>query len=73
MDAVVIAPFWDDSVGGDIYYRVSTEPQLLDNITSTISEAFDVDFGATLAFVATWVEVAQHNMGLSSVVSNLIC
>ena len=57
MDTAVIAPFWDDSVDGSIYYRVSIEPHLLDNVSSTISDAFDVDFRATVAFVATWDEV----------------
>ena len=69
MDAVVIAPFWDDSVDGRIYYRVSREPHLDDEISSVISDAFDVDFRATVAFVATWANVTQE-MGLSSGVSN---
>ena len=72
MDAVLIAPFWDDSVDGRIYYRVSREPHLDDEISSAISDAFDVDFRATVAFVATWASVAQH-MGPSSMVSKLIC
>ena len=60
MDAIVIAPFWDDSVDGRIFYRVSTESHLLDNVTSMISNAFDVDFRATSVFVATWDLVAQY-------------
>ena len=70
VDSIVIAPFWDDSVDGRIYYRLSNEKFLLDNITSTIRDAFDVEFRATLAFVATWDEVLQQ-MDLVSVVSKV--
>ena len=59
MDTVLIAPFWDDSVDGRIYYRLSTKLHLLDDITTTISNAFDVDFRATVALVATWDQVSR--------------
>ncbi|CAJ0961127.1 unnamed protein product, partial [Ranitomeya imitator] len=59
-----IAPFWADvdvTIAGDIYYRESTDPQLLERATSDIRTYFhDLKFNAQWIFVATWDQVAFH-------------
>ena len=59
---LLIAPFWDVSdngVGGQVYYRLSHEPSLLDQIAINISDAFGVIFSPTSSFVATWNVLPQ--------------
>ena len=68
---VLIAPFWDDSdngQGGSVYYRLSSEPGLMDQIGANISGAFDVEFRPGSAFVATWNGLPQY-LGPADVVS----
>lgn len=63
-DYIVIAPFWADvdiRIGGEIYYRESTDPQLLQRATKDVrSVYFDMrakGFQAKWVLVATWYEV----------------
>ncbi|KAJ1168100.1 hypothetical protein NDU88_000054 [Pleurodeles waltl] len=60
----VVAVFWADvdiRVAGEIYYRQSTDPNLLQNATSDINTYFPgYDFNATWVFIATWDRVAYY-------------
>ena len=62
---VLIAPFWDDVIGnnyyfrpaayrGDVLYRLTTDKSVLDEIATNISSAFGVDFTPVTAFIVTW-------------------
>ncbi|NWY31076.1 SNED1 protein, partial [Pheucticus melanocephalus] len=57
-----VTPFWadvDNVEGGDIFYRQSTDPALLGDISQHITQYFpESPFTATWAFVATWDRVA---------------
>lgn len=67
----LIAPFWDDintNVAGRIFFRFSGDPDLLDEVGSSIEDAFDCEFNPVLLFIATWDSVAQIN-GSSNEVS----
>ncbi|NXW66419.1 TECTA protein, partial [Eurystomus gularis] len=59
-----VAPFWADVnnvKGGDVFYRQTTEPALLERITEDINRYFPtIPFRATWAFVATWDHVAYY-------------
>ncbi|XP_068098424.1 uncharacterized protein [Hyperolius riggenbachi] len=59
-----LAVFWADinnQVAGDIYYRQSTDPDLLHQVSSDIRTHFHKeDFTAQWAFVATWHRVAYY-------------
>ncbi|XP_068098422.1 uncharacterized protein [Hyperolius riggenbachi] len=65
------APFWSDinnQVAGDIFYRQSTDPELLSRATSDIHAYFhNVDFTAQWAFVATWHRVAYFGSNTNKV------
>lgn len=56
--------FWadvDNRVAGDIYYRNSTDPELMTRATSDIRTYFQhTNFTAGWAFVATWDRVAFY-------------
>ncbi|XP_078360279.1 protein mesh-like [Oculina patagonica] len=59
----LVAPFWADADtrnGGDVFYRETTDPNLLQQATDDVTAAF-VDqrkFKATWLLIATWYEVA---------------
>ncbi|XP_068098420.1 sushi, nidogen and EGF-like domain-containing protein 1 [Hyperolius riggenbachi] len=57
-----VALFWADinnQLAGDVYYRETTDPDLLSRATSDVMTYFrDVNFTAQWAFVATWNRVA---------------
>ncbi|XP_073457798.1 sushi, nidogen and EGF-like domain-containing protein 1 isoform X1 [Aquarana catesbeiana] len=59
-----VAPFWadvDNAIAGDIYYRQSTDTDLLSRATSDIRSYFSLPtFSATWVFVATWSNVAYY-------------
>ena len=60
-DDILIAPFWDDiliSTAGEIYYRFSADPSLLEEVGGNISDAFETSFTPSQLFVATWDRVA---------------
>ncbi|XP_078360277.1 sushi domain-containing protein 2-like isoform X2 [Oculina patagonica] len=61
----LVAPFWadvDTGNGGDVFYRETTDPNLLQQATDDVTAAF-VDqrkFKATWLLIATWYEVAFY-------------
>ncbi|XP_010179485.1 PREDICTED: alpha-tectorin-like, partial [Mesitornis unicolor] len=59
-----VAPYWADVnnvLGGDVFYRETTDPALLTRITRDINQYFpQTSFTATWAFVATWDHVAYY-------------
>ncbi|NXH38106.1 TECTA protein, partial [Dicaeum eximium] len=59
-----VAPFWadeDNVLGGDIFYRQTTNPALLEDISRDITQNFPrIPFTATWALVATWDHVAYY-------------
>ncbi|NXO00460.1 SNED1 protein, partial [Rhinopomastus cyanomelas] len=59
-----VAPFWgdvDNVRGGEVFYRESSDPELLARVTADISSYFpDSHFVATWAFVATWDRVNYY-------------
>ncbi|NXJ04933.1 TECTA protein, partial [Odontophorus gujanensis] len=59
-----VAPYWgdvDNVLGGDVFYRQTTDPALLKLITQNINQYFpSTPFTATWAFVATWDHVAYY-------------
>ena len=64
----LVAPFWadvDTRNGGQVFYRETTDSQLLKRATNDVTATF-VDhrkFKATWLFVATWHEVAFYGAG----------
>ena len=66
----LIAPFWGDvntNYGGNILYRQSTDPVLLQRATDDVRRAFlgHQRFFATWIFVVTWDRVAFHGASAS--------
>ncbi|XP_069598806.1 alpha-tectorin-like [Ranitomeya imitator] len=59
-----VTPFWGDvnnRLGGTVYYRQSTDPDLLRNISADMTKYLpDLHYKATWAFVATWDKVAYY-------------
>ncbi|NXJ31115.1 TECTA protein, partial [Dicrurus megarhynchus] len=59
-----VAPYWadvDNVLGGDIFYRQTTEPALLADISQDVTQYFPKSpFTATWALVATWDHVAYY-------------
>ncbi|KAM8985778.1 sushi, nidogen and EGF-like domain-containing protein 1 [Ara ararauna] len=59
-----VAPYWadvDNVLGGDVFYRQTTDPALLALITSDINQYFPtIPYTATWALVATWDHVAYY-------------
>ena len=67
---ILIAPFWDDIFiirAGEIYYRFSVDPSLLEEVGGNISDAFSTSFIPSQLFVATWDRVAAIG-GLNNLV-----
>lgn len=60
----LVAPYWadvDNVLGGDIFYRQTTDPALLGDISKHITQYFPKKpFTATWALVATWDHVAYY-------------
>ena len=75
-DYKFIAPYWADVdvrdnydvpgyvVGGEVFYRQSTEHELLTRATNEIKEVFSLseDFEITNLFIATWDTAAYFSM-----------
>ncbi|NXW52572.1 TECTA protein, partial [Nyctiprogne leucopyga] len=59
-----VAPYWadvDNVRGGEVFYRETTDPTLLELITKNINQYFPtITYTATWAFVATWDHVAYY-------------
>ncbi|KAM3868709.1 alpha-tectorin [Diretmus argenteus] len=60
-----IAPLWADvhnGIRGDVYYRESTEPEILERATQDIRKYFKnrPTFTATWTFIATWHQVTFY-------------
>lgn len=59
----LVAPFWadvDTRKGGDVFYRETTDPNLLQQATDHVTSTYvdQQNFRATWLFIATWNEVA---------------
>lgn len=60
-----IAPLWADvhnGIRGDVYYRETTDPELLERATQDVRKHFKnmPSFTATWAFLATWHQVTFY-------------
>lgn len=60
-----IAPLWADvhnGIRGDVYYRESTEPEILERATQDVRKYFKnmPNFTATWAFISTWHQVTFY-------------
>ena len=61
----LVAPFWadvDTRNGGDVFYRETTDPSLLQQATDHVTATYvdQQNFRATWLFIATWNEVAFY-------------
>ena len=61
----LVAPFWadvDTRKGGDVFYRETTDPNLLQQATGHVTATYvdQQNFRATWLFIATWNEVAFY-------------
>ena len=61
----MVAPFWadvDTRRGGDIYYRESNDPYLLELVSREVAAAFPQLWGVEIKwlFITTWLEVAYY-------------
>ena len=71
-DHKFFAPFWADfdiTGTGDIYYRQTSDLDLLDRATREINNAFSVseEFSITSLFIATWDAVGYYPQGTDKV------
>ena len=71
---ILIAPFWDDfnpatNTGGpnDIFYRISTDLDLLAQAGTFISDQFGISFTPTSLFIATWDQVPRSSGPINEV------
>ena len=59
----IIAPFWtfiDISVSGEVFYRETNEPALLQQVTDLIGQLFpEINFQPNNLFITTWFRVAD--------------
>lgn len=60
-----IAPLWADvhnGIRGDVYYRESADPEILERATQDVRKYFKnmVSFTATWIFIATWNQVTFY-------------
>ncbi|XP_041090795.1 uncharacterized protein LOC121303959 [Polyodon spathula] len=58
-----IAPFWADvhnGIRGDVYYRESTDPDILQRATLDIRRYYKSSFSASWVFIATWHQVTFY-------------
>ena len=59
----LVAPFWadvDTRIGGDVFYRETTDPNLLQQATDDVTATFveQRNFKATWILIATWYRIA---------------
>ncbi|XP_075047614.1 alpha-tectorin-like [Mixophyes fleayi] len=63
-DACMICPYWgdvDNECGGEIYYRQTTDKELLGTISDDVNKLYEnLFYDASWAFIVTWHEVAYH-------------
>ncbi len=76
-DDILIAPFWADHnvgafMGGQIFFRFSSNSLLLDQVGSIISKGFTTDFTPEVLFIATWDRVAAFAAQFSGLVSKIL-
>uniref|UniRef100_A0A8D0GH68 NIDO domain-containing protein n=1 Tax=Sphenodon punctatus TaxID=8508 RepID=A0A8D0GH68_SPHPU len=68
-----VAPFWadvDNSLGGEVYYRQTQDPELLSRFTADINQYFpEIPFNAIWALVATWDQVTYFASASKKVVN----
>ena len=69
----IIAPYWadvDTRGTGNIYYRQTTDPNLLARATSEIGAAFPTSLNNTISnlLIATWDRVGYYNNGIDKVI-----
>ena len=80
----LVAPFWadvDTRIGGDVFYRDSTDPNLLQQATNDVTATFvdQRNFKATWLLIATWYKVAfygasgNYTSKVRKVCDNSIC
>lgn len=70
-DRRLLAPFWadvDTRKGGDVFYRESTDLNLLQQATDHVTATYvnQQNFRATWLFIATWNEVAFYGASNSN-------
>lgn len=71
-----IAPLWGDvhnGIRGDVYYRESTEQEILERATQDVRKYFKimVSFTATWVFIATWTQVTFYGGSQTTPVRNI--
>ena len=71
-----IAPLWADvhnGIRGDVYYRESVEPEILDRATQDIRKYFRnmPGFTAAWVFIATWHQVTFYGGSQTTPVNRL--
>ncbi|KAK1153453.1 alpha-tectorin [Acipenser oxyrinchus oxyrinchus] len=67
-----IAPFWADvhnGIRGDVYYRESTDPDILQRATLDIRRYYKNSFSASWVFIATWHRVTFYGGSQSTPVN----
>ncbi|XP_043532334.1 alpha-tectorin [Chiloscyllium plagiosum] len=73
-----IAPFWADvhnGIKGNVYYRESTDPSILQRATKDIRKNFKDQnaFSATWVFIATWYKVTFYGGSSTTPVNTFQC
>ncbi|XP_035289969.1 alpha-tectorin isoform X1 [Anguilla anguilla] len=73
-----IAPFWADvhnGIRGDVYYRESTEPDILERASQDVRKYFKnmPSFRATWTFIATWHQVTFYGGSQTTPVNTFQC
>ncbi|XP_072011161.1 alpha-tectorin-like [Engystomops pustulosus] len=60
----MICPYWadvDNECGGDIFFRQTTEEELMQRLSKDVNEVFQgLKFKSQWAFIVTWDKVAYH-------------
>ncbi|XP_044134447.1 alpha-tectorin-like [Bufo gargarizans] len=66
-----VTPFWgdvDNNLGGTVFYRETTDPSLLDQISEDMGKHLpNLHYMATWAFLATWDKVAYYGSATKKV------
>lgn len=73
-----IAPLWGDvhnGIRGDVYYRESQEPEILERATQDVRKFFRNmgSFTAQWAFIATWHQVTFYGGSQTTPVKLALC
>ncbi len=66
----LIAPYWGDvdtRGTGTVYYRETTNSDILRRARDDIGRAFSIRFVPTFAFIATWDRVGHYNQNTERV------